>query len=660
MNHLIKITLFLFLHHPLLASYHLENTLDLLHNHVSGKSLLSAQELRALEDDITQKAEDLQQKTITQSFEIIALYEKTLGPLFVSPKGPFNREQYQGIELDRVMFALQQGILDYAYSAKQVAKDPQLYKVKFGTSEYFPGSCEKSQEPTKTLVCKINASQREGYGYPTMNDVKVTRRPTGWYLPPGEIGVIAVPSSLVNNGYQIRVGAHSWDLSKKPKVHRLDRVSLVYPIKTKKVTIAHPLGGGIYIELPPDAKSGIQNIHAKNVVEAPFFSHRSFDLMSSDDCRKERSLNAPWVDFETERFMMQIPTEWLKQLKDPIKLMEEYDKCMDLYSELVGRPSLRANSVLYHQVDVTMRGMAFFPGYPQSNFNWNPKAPAIKPMQKWIIESPQKAGHVLFHEMGHAERITKFTGGTEAVVNFPYVYVHNVGYNVDLNEAFGLSFGNKNMSIDEAAISRMITENFREGRPANITNKPGDEVKYQHRGYAIYADIVDLFGWEPIKSFWATDQKNFIAGKDFNFVKGRSFPANINKDPNDSRILRLSIAAGIDLTPLAQFWGRYPDDQEALKKAMRKHNLEPSHKIYDKLQHYKTIIPMNPEEFMRHAKAAYPRVGKPARNSNENNPLYGQGWYDKWSQIYSLEHGEKAQKALQNLIDFYFPNGRPS
>ncbi|MGJ8655277.1 MAG: M60 family peptidase N-terminal accessory domain-containing protein [Akkermansiaceae bacterium] len=645
------------------AAEKFESSLNDLYSHLQKKEVLNAEELMGLEEDIIDQSKEFQTDLgmVEKGFAAVKLYESEYGPLFMNDKvnGMFMRSRYEGIELERVIFALQQGLLDYAYEPKSVGKNSEVFAFKFETADYFPGVCE--QEVAKeTLSVDINATQIIGYGYPLTDDGDAVRKPTGWYLPAGEVAKLSFPKALVNKGFNIRVGAHSWDLAKRPKVGRLDRVSLVYPIDSEQVTIAHPLGGAIYIEVPWEADAGVVTINSRGLAESPFFSTTSARKLTNADWERELAKKTPWVDFESEKFMMQVPYAWAKELKNPETMMAEYDNCLDLYSELVGRPKIRSKHILYMQVDVTFRGKAFFPGYPQSNFNWDPKNPEITSRDHWVIEGAHKAPSVLFHEMGHHSRFSKFTGGTEAVVNFPYVYIHNVGYGTDLDLAFGKSRDNAAISIDVAAADRMISPTFRAGEPCNISNRPGDEVKYQHRGYAIYGDIAKLFGWDVLTSFWAQDQENYIAGQNSDMEKGKDFPKDINKDPTDNRILRLSIKAGVDLRPLAHFWGRHPEDFKELANAMEKNGLKPSAKIYDRLQHYKSVVPMSADEFLVHAKKLFPRVEQEGQIPNETNPLFGHGLYRLWLKKYNDEHGQKSQDALQDIIDLYFPKGRPT
>jgi hypothetical protein len=157
-------------------------------------------------------------------------------------------------------------------------------------------------------------------------------------------------------------------------------------------------------------------------------------------------------------------------------------------------------------------------------------------------------------------------------------------------------------------------------------------------------EIVRLFGWDALSNFWRSVHEDY--------AKGITYPTNT--DPTDNRMLRMSQAAGADLRPLIHFWGIQPVDQSGLKASIASLGLKPSKKIYDMLKHYQTIIPMNNQEFRNHARVIYP-----SGITQGSSPLYGEGWYYTWLPLYAGSHGTAAQKALQNIIDLYFPNGDP-
>ncbi len=621
-------------------------TLGKLNRHLAGDSTLSASQLTEAAATIQQEAEELTLNVlnIEKALYIVNLYETQHDPLFIgdATRGGFPRQPAGGLELERVIFALQQALLDHAYTPKGVKTAPQIFKgAAFETASFFPGAVAAPEDPDVIHEARINASHPTAWGSPVSGNEVPARRPTGCYVAPGSIVRMIAPPSLINQGYSIRVGAHSWDLQKKPVISRLDRVSIVYPITERDTWITSPLGGGIYIEVPYEANAGIVKVLFKNAVKAPFFSARSFAPTSLDEWKNvERNHPAPWADFETDKFMMQVPTNWVSALEDPVSLMQDWDKAMDAVTELFGLPSRLPKTVLYLQVDITMRGNANFPGYPQSNYPYNPLKDEKGYAKHWMVRGPQYADWTVFHEVGHAMLFTKFKGEVEAVVNLPTVAVFNRKFGVDLDTAFGQSVLKKDqISLDQAAIMWMVTENFRQGNPMNISNKPGDEVKYQHRGYGKYVEIVNLFGWEALSRFWHS------VHLDYN--KGITYPRN--NDPTDSRILRMSIAAGADLTPLIHFWGVQPDDPDQLARDIRRAGLKPSAAIRDRLLHYQTLIPMDNAAFRAHTNIIYPKgLGTP------KNLLYGEGWYSVWLPKYNATHGEAAQVALQEIIDLYF------
>ena len=632
------------------ASTDLSTVMHQLRKHINETSTLDANQINR-QTAIVQKNIELIGQTseiISEAFDSVASYETTAGPLFMNQttRGGFPRKPAGGLELDRAMFAVQQGLIDYAFTPGNLKKfNEVLNGAAFRTSSYFPGAVDAPVDPTVVHEVSINASQPACWGIPVMDNEKPARRPTGCYLAPGSFAEVTVPRSIVGRGFSIRVGAHSWDLIKKPKIARLDRVSIVYPIEEIHTSIANPLGGGIYIEVPYQADAGIVKVKIMNAVRSPFFSARSFDKTTLEQWHKiERHHHGPWADFESDKFMMQVPTKWIYNYDDPATLMQDWDTSMDRVSELFGLPLVRPKTVLYLQVDVIFRGSANFPGYPQSNFRYNPNKAENGHSNHWLLKGPQSSGQTIFHELGHAHLFTKFRGEVEAVVNLPFVAVLNRGFGVNLDTAFGRSFGKPYVSLDQAAIMWMVTDNFRKGKPMNISNSPANEVRYQHRGYGKYVEIAKLFGWKVLGDFWHSVNLDYLKGIEY----------RRNSDPTDNRVLRLSQKAGADLTPLVHFWGVQPENRTALKKTMVKNGLRPSPLIYDRLIHYKTLIPMNNAEFAKHVKIVNPRGIRKGKN-----PLYGEGWYYTWLPKYEESHGVAAQAALQEIIDLYFPDGRP-
>ena len=622
------------------AATELAAALNSLQKEITGASTLTATEISNVTAIVLKDARRLgSDLTIAnQAFDVAELYETRLGPLFINAatKGGFPRSPQGGLEIHRALFAVQQALLDYAYTAENLERHAEWFNGKrFKTSEYFPGKVSPPANPNQVHAVTINASQPEAWGFPVLYQDEPARRPTGCYLAPGSIGTVSVPAAMVGKGFNIRVGAHSWDLAKKPRIKRLDRVSLVFPITQMATHIASPLGGGIYLEVPYKADAGLVTVRVANAVRSPFFSARSFAQTSLEDWkRSERLQPGPWADFESDKFMMQVPAAWVRTLEDPVTVMRDWDLSMDAVSELLGLPLVRSKTVLYMQNDVLYRGTANFPGYPMSNDPYNPDQLAGREtgpnVPHYLIRGPQYSPHTTFHELGHASSITKFNGETESAVNLLHVAVLNRKFGVDLDTAFARSLGSRGeMTLDQAALTWMVTEHFRQSQPMAAT-----EMMYQHRGHAKYVDIAKLFGWEALSRFWHSVQ--------IDYTHGISYPKNA--DPADSRILRMSKAANADLTPLIHFWGVPPEAPDTLKTQMAQAGLKPSQAIYDRLLHYESIIPMSHEAYMVHFNTLHPRGAK----TN-----------DKPIEDYQERNGLQAREALRKILNRYFPAGRP-
>ena len=637
---------------PGLISAKLVNAYQQLMDHCNNTALLSPAQLNALADSIHQYhfylADNL--PVISAAFDLINCYDANTGPMFLGAATaggfPNTPGALDGFEYDRAIYLVQQELFEVLYTKDKIAQySTFLNGRKYLTSSYFPGACPLPVDSAQTYIATVNASMPTDWGRPTAWSSTPARRPTGYYLAPGSIGSVKVPAAMVNKGFRILVGAHSFDLSGRNNVRRFFRVTTTLPITDTITQIANPFGGGIYILTPYEAALGIVQVELTNVVPAPFFSAKSFSQTSLQEWKDEqRHHPAPWADFETEKYMMQVPTNWIYNYEDPVTLMQDWDDRMDVVSTLLGYPLIRNNTLLYLQVDVDIMYGSYGIGNPQINNIYNPLAPENGNKNHWFLKPGNTFWETEFHEMGHAQLFSKFPGETEAAVNLLAAAIYNRLYGMDIDTALGESFDNHpQITRDQAAMNWMVTPNFRAGNPMDISNTTKDEVRYQQRGYAKYVEMAALFGWESIDSFYRKENLDFIA----------QTPSDTLSEV-DSRILRLSRTAGADLRPLIHFWGVHPKNAAVLKTAIEAENLQPSKLICDRLTHYKEILPANNAEFLVHANAFFGGSIPPG-----GDPDYGSGWYNIWKTQYDSTLGTLGKQAMQNIIDLYFPGGCP-
>ncbi len=637
---------------PGYVSTTLINAFQQLMDHCNNITLLSPAQINSLADSIHKYhfylAETL--PVISSAFDVINCYETNTGPVFLNthttggfPNAP---GALDGFEYDRVIYLIQQELFEVLYTKDKIAEySTFLQGRKYLTSNYFPGVCPLPVDSAQVYIATVNASMPANWGKPTAWALTPARRPTGYYLSPGSIGKVKVPDIMVNAGYKILVGAHPLMNSSITPIQRFFRIFNTYEITDSVTLIANPFGGGIYITTPYQASAGLQPIELTNVVPAPFFSAKSYDMTTLSQWQNVQRLNpAPWADFESEKFMMQVPTSFIYNYSDPVTLMADWDARMDVVSNLLGYPLVRNNQILYVMLDVHILHPGYYGiGNPQINNPYSPYTVQNGNSQMWfLVPGAAHLWETEFHELGHAQSMEKFPGEAEAIVNLLSAAIFNELYGIDIDSAFGWSFNNEYWrSRDQSAINWMVTHNFRTGNPMDISNTTKDEVRYQHRGYGKYVEIAALFGWEALESYYHQVNLDYINGVP---------PGPLGQV--DDRILKLSLAAGVDLRPLIHFWGVHPQDSAALALAIISNNLQPSPLICNRLMHYQSIIPMDSAQFSQHAQVYFNGPVPPG-----GDPDYENGWYNVWLPLYNNLHGDSAVAALQHIIDSYFPDG---
>jgi len=596
-------------------------------------------------------------------FDLIDVYDSNYGAVFTpgaKTDGGISRTA-SGNELDHVILSLMQAILDYGYTETNLVQNASLFNnKKFETSSFFPGAIDLPLSEYTSCDIKVDGTHVTGFGIPANAEEEDARRPTGCYLAPGAIGEVTVPSSLVGIGASILVGTHTWDLSNKPTIFRMDRVAKRYEINNTLITIANPLGGGIYINIPYQNDLGILDIKINNVVRSPYFANTKANQTSTAQWQNvERHHIAPWTDIETEKVMFQVPTSWVYAIDDLSPAMNDWDAAIDALSELFDRPS-RPKTALFAQVDLTLRGSSFFPGYPQSNDIYNPDREFDGNHDHILLNGPRnevgELPSVLFHELGHQEGFYKLIGEIESAVHILYMAVHNKKFGKDINVAF-LESVNSNIehTIEEAAQSWMITESFRTGNSMSVvTGNFRQEFAYQPRGHAKYADIVRMFGWETLEQFYHN--------LNLEYENGIRYPFSVNNMPWDQMILGVSMTSGYDLRPLFHFWGIHPENPENLADSIAANALKPSEAIYDQLAVYKSIVPENNAAFRAFGLEDFSEsVILNFVNTFDQKPLsYYEGFLNAWWFEYDTSHAQTAQAQVQTIIDLYFPDGRPT
>lgn len=640
------------------------DALTALKNHILKNPALTGPQIAAYKAviDSNESLFGTSQSVMTAGFELVDTYETQIAPLWSqgSSISQFDRTNLDMQDINWVVFVVMQDIIDYTYTVSNISAYESFLNGKlFKTSSHHPGAVDPPATIT-THTATINGSYPDTLGWNRQGDDLPARKPTGTYVAPGTIVTVTVPNKLINKGYQVRVGCHSWDLEKQNRrwIRRMDRMSKVYDITSTTTKVASPLGGGIYIEVPYLANAGVVNIDITGAVRSPYYSYNTVTghiTTLSEWQNTERNHPAPWADFQTEKTHFNMPTDWVYNLDDPVTVMADWDTAVDTMNDLMGFPHDRGKETIYAQVDVIFRGTAYYPGYPTGNDTYNPNNNYGGLANHYMVKGPQYVYSAVFHEQGHAYFFDKFTreNERESVVNLPHVAVWNKSFGFDLDYAFAASRGlqgNPNKTLDNTAVTWMTCFNF----SPNETDMTQAEKQYQLKGHAKFVDIAKLFGWSVLEDYY---HQLVLENKNKN-------NSGLN---DDDRVFRWCHAAGVDLRPLFHFWGIHPINFNQLKNNVIAENLAESNEVYDRLWYYRSIVPADNSAFQAFAQGWWGKQPSIGGNMTEReharqwdntdlsggNPLLPNG------EIYNENSHDRIVAYIDTILDLYFPNGDP-
>jgi len=582
----------------------LTTALNAMTNHVNGSSPLTESQLQKYLTDIQLNYSGNFTDAKSDIFEFLNAYENKYEPVFANG----NQAVFSELPVEtQTLIFLQQAIFDEEYNSNA----EEMEGIKFEFSEVFPGKVKDSSPRINDASVEINGTYNVIHGARHLNDTWDAKRPTGHYAPPGELITITIPTNHVDKGMSVMIGAHERDHSNLSQTNRFLRISNRFGLSTEKTKIVNPFGGGIYMLVPEESNFGYFDIKIDGAVKSPYFSTREAkgtDLSIWQAELAEQSVK--WVDIESDKFMTTLPIDVLDgispgsiNLTDPRLMMEKWDEVADGFNYVGGRPQERSRAE-YIISDTRIPDGGYGTGYPAVYDDDDEGMMAIALLR----DEPQKIGGVvtMFHEMGHLEWHPTLGNATESIVHLPAVYIWNKYYELPLDTAFKYSAFQK-LTMDQTTIDWIITDNFRNNIAISCdpTMHPSvcHEVRYQHRGHAIYIEIADLFGWDAIykthKVFY--DEWKINTQKDWGFMG----MVNGNQISDDELILAASNAKNINMAPLFHFWGRQPSEELANQLK----NLPESKEIYCRLQYYKSMAPTDLSSFQTWYDANYVSVG---------------------------------------------------
>ena len=521
----------------------------------------------------------------------LTAYETTHPPLFESAE----RVRRQSLSWeDQAVILLQTHIKNEDFVNGRL---DLVEGLSFEAAEVFPGVIDPDEPRISAAEVSWNATyELNPRIILTASDFVV--RPSGYWAPAGEIIRIDMPQEAVDAGVSLLVGAHFRTITDDLETqNRFQDIGTEFPVNRTDMQVANPFGGGIYLKVPEGTTLGTINATIHDAVKSAYYSHRNGVQSDVGDWTTTvSSTSVPWVDLESDRFMTTLPLGAAREVDNPDEIMEQWDRIYGEHNALAGRtePNGRAE---FYIVDRQLVTPAFGAGYPvtvsMGGFNYS-ASEDLGHDEQWGTWNPLRVlqfrpQFIFMHEMGHNLLLPEFLypdGGSftsESSVHIWASKIYDTLYGMDRDEAFRMS-AYQQMTMDLAAMDRMLTYNFRNDLPMghDPTMDPSinDEIRYQHRGHGPIVDFAWLFGWDAL-------------GEVYGMFYDGTFPP-VRSDgwthvrSRDQLVEASSIVTGVDTSPFWYFWGWYASEELRVDLASR---FPQSPAIRDRIEYYRSLIP---------------------------------------------------------------------
>ncbi|MBN2138398.1 MAG: M60 family metallopeptidase [Sedimentisphaerales bacterium] len=416
--------------------------------------------------------------------------------------GPENPLSKRRNPLARLLFSMQ--VQDAMQApAEQVKAHP--------AAELFPGSVPaEAKAVTRSISIDTNYS-----GWHS----------TGLYAPPGKVISVEIEEDATGKGLGVQIGAHSDTLWNKETWRRSPELCSRFKLDKPLTLAANAFGGPVYIDVPGGRSTGVLNVKIGGGIEAPFYVLGKTDLQQWRD--EIRTYPAPWAELATNKVVLTIPAKVVRQLDDPEKLMEFWDKVMDSCADLAGWPRERKRTERY------VADTQISAGYMHSGYPIMVQLDIIEALvdRDKLMTNAHGGVWGLFHETGHNHQSPDWTfaGTGEVTVNLFTLYV--------LENVCGIN-SEAHPSFTKKARTRKLKKYIEDGADFEAWKRD------PFLALDMYIQMQEAFGWDAFKKA---------------FAEYRNLPASerpgSDADKRDQWLVRFSRTVGRNLGPYFEAWG---------------------------------------------------------------------------------------------------------
>lgn len=353
---------------------------------------------------------------------------------------------------------------------------------------------------------------------------------TGLYAAPGERITVRVADPNARHGLGVLIGAHTdenWGLD---RWERMPAITRRFQIDGPETVVANAFGGLIYILTSADQGPTIE-VTVEGAVQAPFFMLGETSV--SDWQASIRNHPAPWAELATDRIVVTVPSEVVRELADPTAIMEFWNEVVDACAELAQIPRERARPerMVADQQIVAGYMHAGYPIMTGLDVRFNV-------VDVDFMRTTGSWGH--FHEIGHNHQLSDWTfdGTVEVTVNLFSMYVYEKVLGT------GLTDGHPAIRNREEVLNRL----------AGYLERGALFPEWQQDPFlalTMYIQKIEAFGWQSFRDVFA--EYEALAPNE---------RARNDDEKRDQWLVRYSRTVGRNLGPFFEAWG-VPTSEQA-------------------------------------------------------------------------------------------------
>ncbi|MCA9085801.1 MAG: M60 family metallopeptidase [Planctomycetaceae bacterium] len=392
------------------------------------------------------------------------------------------------------------GRLQVAMETRLALSQPQDAPKSSSLSESFPGRLPDNAMTTRKTI-EINTTIPRWHS-------------TGLYANPGALLTVTIPKAAAEAGLTLRIGAHKDKLWEKDAWQRAPEVTRTFPLTTIRTTAGSAFGGLVYIEVPSDCSAGTVSVEIDGAAPAPLYVHGA---TSPSEWKARQQHPAPWAELASDRFIITLPSEAVRQLDNPGELMEYWNSVLDTCADLAMRPFERSSPERF-VIDVQISAGYMHAGYPIM-------APMNLAQEVTDLATLKSKGNWgVYHEIGHNHQEPEWTweGLGEVTVNLFSMYVYDT-----LNPG-AMQHG----MVQPDSLAKIRRDFDQSGK----LEGPWPQL-------VPYIELQRNFGWQPFKTVF----------EEYRNLKPGERPKSL-QEKKDQWLIRFSKAVGHNLGPFYDDW----------------------------------------------------------------------------------------------------------